>query len=161
MLQPRAHFAYGVPIQAGAAYVTIHQASTGVAGVSDKYGKRSWTRYPALWTLKKIDSLPNPVRLAWPLRSKNGDAYSLPRTHRISRSLKKVQGELRRSRLTPSRRVSDPRTVAMHKNGFVVPSPLQLSSLMFAALFRLVWLKILPQNSLFSSAGGLSKRELT
>ncbi|KAK4704606.1 hypothetical protein P7C70_g1601, partial [Phenoliferia sp. Uapishka_3] len=45
---------------AGAAYIAIHQASTGVAGVSDKYGKRSWARYPALWTLKKIDSLPNP-----------------------------------------------------------------------------------------------------
>ena len=32
----------------------------GVAGVSDKYGKRSWARYPALWTLKHVDSLPNP-----------------------------------------------------------------------------------------------------
>ncbi|KAL8279670.1 hypothetical protein RQP46_007983 [Phenoliferia psychrophenolica] len=47
-------------LHAGAAIVAIHQASTGVAGVSDKYGKRSWARYPALWTLKKIDSLPNP-----------------------------------------------------------------------------------------------------
>jgi alpha-1,3-glucan synthase len=28
--------------------------------VSDKYGKRSWARYPALWTLKHVDSLPNP-----------------------------------------------------------------------------------------------------
>ncbi|KAJ7063334.1 modular protein with glycoside hydrolase family 13 and glycosyltransferase family 5 domains [Mycena amicta] len=34
--------------------------SVGVAGVSDKYGKRSWARYPALWTLKHVDSLPNP-----------------------------------------------------------------------------------------------------
>ncbi|KAL8283489.1 hypothetical protein RQP46_005592 [Phenoliferia psychrophenolica] len=47
-------------LHAGAAYIALHQASTGVAGVSDKYGKRSWARYPALWTLKKIDSLPNP-----------------------------------------------------------------------------------------------------
>lgn len=31
-----------------------------MAGVSDKYGKRSWARYPALWTLKHVDSLPNP-----------------------------------------------------------------------------------------------------
>ena len=28
--------------------------------MSDKYGKRSWARYPALWTLKHVDSLPNP-----------------------------------------------------------------------------------------------------
>lgn len=28
--------------------------------MSDKYGKRSWARYPALWTLRTIDSLPNP-----------------------------------------------------------------------------------------------------
>jgi alpha-1,3-glucan synthase len=34
-----------------------HQKSIGVAGVSDKYG---WARYPALWTLKHVDSLPNP-----------------------------------------------------------------------------------------------------
>ena len=25
-----------------------------------QYGKRSWARYPALWTLKHVDSLPNP-----------------------------------------------------------------------------------------------------
>ena len=25
-----------------------------------QYGKRSWARYPALWTLKNVDSLPNP-----------------------------------------------------------------------------------------------------
>jgi alpha-1,3-glucan synthase len=31
-----------------------------VVGVSDKYGKRSWARYPAMWTLKHVDSLPNP-----------------------------------------------------------------------------------------------------
>ena len=32
-------------------FVSVHQNSVGVAGVSDKYGKRSWTRYPTLWTL--------------------------------------------------------------------------------------------------------------
>ena len=31
-----------------------------VSPVSDKYGKRSWACYPALWTLKHVDSLPNP-----------------------------------------------------------------------------------------------------
>jgi len=47
-------------LHCGATYISTHQNSTGVAGVSDMYGKRSWIRYPALWTLKHIDSLPNP-----------------------------------------------------------------------------------------------------
>ncbi|KIY43381.1 glycoside hydrolase family 13 and glycosyltransferase family 5 protein [Fistulina hepatica ATCC 64428] len=47
-------------LHAAASFISAHQKSIGVAGVSDKYGKRSWARYPALWTLKHVDSLPNP-----------------------------------------------------------------------------------------------------
>ncbi|KAF8334274.1 modular protein with glycoside hydrolase family 13 and glycosyltransferase family 5 domains [Cantharellus anzutake] len=47
-------------LHAAASFIADHQKSIGVAGVSDKYGKRSWARYPALWTLKHVDSLPNP-----------------------------------------------------------------------------------------------------
>ncbi|KAG1859045.1 glycoside hydrolase family 13/glycosyltransferase family 5 protein [Suillus tomentosus] len=47
-------------LHAAASFISVHQKSMGVAGVSDKYGKRSWVRYPALWTLKYVDSLPNP-----------------------------------------------------------------------------------------------------
>ena len=47
-------------LHAAASFISTHQKSVGVAGVSDKYGKRSWARYPALWTLKHVDSLPNP-----------------------------------------------------------------------------------------------------
>ena len=47
-------------LHAAASFISNHQKSVGVAGVSDKYGKRSWARYPALWTLKHVDSLPNP-----------------------------------------------------------------------------------------------------
>ncbi|ORY31635.1 putative alpha-glucan synthase [Naematelia encephala] len=47
-------------LHAAASFISDHQKSIGVAGVSDKYGKRSWARYPALWTLRNIDSLPNP-----------------------------------------------------------------------------------------------------
>ncbi|PVF98937.1 putative cell wall alpha-1,3-glucan synthase [Serendipita vermifera] len=47
-------------LHAAASFISLHQRSVGVAGVSDKYGKRSWARYPALWTLKHVDSLPNP-----------------------------------------------------------------------------------------------------
>ncbi|KAG6914135.1 hypothetical protein DXG01_002246 [Tephrocybe rancida] len=47
-------------LHAAASFISIHQKSVGVAGVSDKYGKRSLARYPALWILKHVDSLPNP-----------------------------------------------------------------------------------------------------
>ncbi|KAL1689446.1 glycoside hydrolase family 13 and glycosyltransferase family 5 protein [Schizophyllum commune] len=47
-------------LHAAASFISVHQKSVGVAGVSDKYGKRSWARYPALWALKHVDSLPNP-----------------------------------------------------------------------------------------------------
>ena len=35
-------------LHAAASFISVHQNSIGVASVSDKYGKRSWTRYPAL-----------------------------------------------------------------------------------------------------------------
>ena len=47
-------------LHAAASFISNHQNSIGVAGVSDKYSKRSWARYPTLWTLKHVDSLPNP-----------------------------------------------------------------------------------------------------
>jgi len=47
-------------LHAAASFISIHQKSIGGPGVSDKYGKRSWAHYPALWTLKHVDSLPNP-----------------------------------------------------------------------------------------------------
>ncbi|PLW45220.1 hypothetical protein PCASD_04029 [Puccinia coronata f. sp. avenae] len=47
-------------LHAAASYISQHQNSVGVAGVSEKYGKRSWARYPVLWTLKTIEPLPNP-----------------------------------------------------------------------------------------------------
>ena len=46
-------------LHATASFISEHRNSIGVAGVSDKYGKRSWARYPALWTLKHVDSLLN------------------------------------------------------------------------------------------------------
>lgn len=37
----------------------------------DQYGKRSWARYPALWILKHVDSLPNPCELETKYVSQN------------------------------------------------------------------------------------------
>ncbi|KAK0793196.1 hypothetical protein LTR02_014660 [Friedmanniomyces endolithicus] len=47
-------------LHAGASILRIHQKGFGAVGVSKKYGKRSWARYPIFWGLKRIGALPNP-----------------------------------------------------------------------------------------------------
>jgi alpha-1,3-glucan synthase len=47
-------------LHAGASYLRVHQKGVGAVGVSKKYGKRSWARYPVFWSLAKIGKLPNP-----------------------------------------------------------------------------------------------------
>jgi alpha-1,3-glucan synthase len=47
-------------LHAGASYLRVHQKGVGAVGVSNKYGKRSWARYPIFWGLAKIGKLPNP-----------------------------------------------------------------------------------------------------
>ena len=47
-------------LHAGASYLRIHQEGFGAVGVSKKYGKRSYARYPIFWGLKKVGNLPNP-----------------------------------------------------------------------------------------------------
>ncbi|KAF4765071.1 hypothetical protein N7455_003955 [Penicillium solitum] len=44
----------------GASYLRLHQRGFGIVGVSEKYGKRSWARYPIFWSIGSIGSLPNP-----------------------------------------------------------------------------------------------------
>ncbi|KAJ5199138.1 Glycoside hydrolase superfamily [Penicillium cf. griseofulvum] len=47
-------------LHTGASYLRFHQRGFGAVGVSEKYGKRSFARYPIFWSLGKIGSLPNP-----------------------------------------------------------------------------------------------------
>ena len=47
-------------LHAGASYLRVHQEGFGAVGVSKKYGKRSYARYPILWGLKQVGALPNP-----------------------------------------------------------------------------------------------------
>ncbi|KAF2179311.1 glycosyltransferase family 5 protein [Zopfia rhizophila CBS 207.26] len=47
-------------LHAGASYMRVHQRGFGAVGVSNKYGKRSYARYPIFWGLKEIGKLPNP-----------------------------------------------------------------------------------------------------
>lgn len=47
-------------LHSGASYLRVHQQGFGAVGVSKKYGKRSYARYPIFWGLKKVGNLPNP-----------------------------------------------------------------------------------------------------
>ncbi|KAL9049938.1 MAG: hypothetical protein Q9162_006938 [Coniocarpon cinnabarinum] len=47
-------------LHAGASYLRIHQKGYGAIGVSNKYGKRAFARYPCLWGLHGVGGLPNP-----------------------------------------------------------------------------------------------------
>ena len=47
-------------LHAGASYLRVHQKGFGAVGVSKKYGKRSFARYPIFWGLTKVGKLPNP-----------------------------------------------------------------------------------------------------
>ena len=47
-------------LHAGASILRIHQKGFGAVGVSRKYGKRSWARYPIFWGLSRVGALPNP-----------------------------------------------------------------------------------------------------
>ena len=47
-------------LHAGASYLRKHQKGFGAVGVSKKYGKRAFARYPIFWGLQNIGSLPNP-----------------------------------------------------------------------------------------------------
>ncbi|CAG8323048.1 unnamed protein product [Penicillium salamii] len=47
-------------LHAGASYLRVHQHGFGAVGVSNKYGDRSYARYPIFWGLKEIGKLPNP-----------------------------------------------------------------------------------------------------
>lgn len=47
-------------LHCGASILREHQQGFGAVGVSNKYGKRSYARYPIFWGLHKIGALPNP-----------------------------------------------------------------------------------------------------
>lgn len=47
-------------LYAGANYLRIYQRGFGAVGVSEKYGHRSFARYPIFWGLPNIGQLPNP-----------------------------------------------------------------------------------------------------
>ena len=47
-------------LHAGASILRLQQHGFGAVGVSTKYGKRAFARYPIFWGLRRIGGLPNP-----------------------------------------------------------------------------------------------------
>ncbi|TGO35925.1 hypothetical protein BHYA_0141g00220 [Botrytis hyacinthi] len=80
-------------LHAGSSYLRIHQKGFGAVGVSKKYGKRSWARYPIFWGLSKIGNLPNPDPSDtgdW-----NGTQDSMAKTT-VNQDFESQRGELKR-----------------------------------------------------------------
>jgi alpha-1,3-glucan synthase len=83
-------------LHAGASILRIHQKGFGAVGVSKKYGKRSWARYPIFWGLKKIGALanPDPTDIAeWDKKVANPDSISVDMTFESGRAGLKRQAQ--------------------------------------------------------------------
>lgn len=83
-------------LHAGASYLRIHQRGYGAVGVSKKYGKRSFARYPIFWGLSQIGSLPNPDptdTAAWSKSDKLPKNVSVDQQHEAERAHLRTQAQ--------------------------------------------------------------------
>ncbi|KAK3716612.1 hypothetical protein LTR37_006242 [Vermiconidia calcicola] len=83
-------------LHAGASILRIHQKGFGAVGVSTKYGKRSWLRYPILWGLPSIGALPNPDPSdteAWDKQLANADEVTIDPVFEAARPALKRQAQ--------------------------------------------------------------------
>ncbi|KAF4552111.1 Cell wall alpha-1,3-glucan synthase-like protein [Elsinoe fawcettii] len=80
-------------LHAGASILRLHQKGYGAVGVSKKYGKRSWARYPIFWGLKNIGALPNPDPSDLAEWSKR---YADPKTIEINQEYESSRREMTR-----------------------------------------------------------------
>ncbi|RAL03720.1 alpha-1,3-glucan synthase [Aspergillus ibericus CBS 121593] len=83
-------------LHCAANYLKIHQNGFGAVGVSKKYGKRSYARYPIFWGLKSIGALPNPdpSDLAeWDHNASNNGEVTIDEEFEASRAALKKQAQ--------------------------------------------------------------------
>ncbi|KAF1995683.1 glycosyltransferase family 5 protein [Amniculicola lignicola CBS 123094] len=83
-------------LHAAASYLRIHQRGFGAVGVSKKYGKRSFARYPIFWGLHKIGSLPNPDpsdTAAWSKDNKLPDKVEIDQESESQRGSLRIQAQ--------------------------------------------------------------------
>ncbi|KAK1753174.1 family 5 putative glycoside hydrolase family 13/Glycosyltransferase [Echria macrotheca] len=83
-------------LHAGASYLREFQHGFGAVGVSKKYGKRSFARYPIFWGLSKIGSLPNPDPSDTAEWSPELEAAAQAEEVEIDEAFEAGRGELRR-----------------------------------------------------------------
>ena len=79
-------------LHAGASYLRVHQGGFGAVGVSKKYGKRSFARYPIFWGLKEVGALPNPD----PSDTAEWSSETPAQDVRVDADFEAGRGELRR-----------------------------------------------------------------
>ncbi|KAF2011183.1 glycosyltransferase family 5 protein [Aaosphaeria arxii CBS 175.79] len=83
-------------LHAAASYLRIHQRGFGAVGVSRKYGKRSFVRYPIFWGLSHVGSLPNPDpsdTAAWDKDHKLPDAVTINDEQEAQRGALRTQAQ--------------------------------------------------------------------
>ncbi|KAK3385701.1 hypothetical protein B0H63DRAFT_501483 [Podospora didyma] len=83
-------------LHAGASYLREFQSGFGAVGVSKKYGKRSFARYPIFWGLSKIGSLPNPDPSDTGEWSLDMEAASQAQEVEVDAAFEAGRGELRK-----------------------------------------------------------------
>jgi alpha-1,3-glucan synthase len=83
-------------LHAGASYLREFQHGFGAVGVSKKYGKRSFARYPIFWGLSKIGSLPNPDPSDTAEWSPELEAAAQAEEVTVDQAFEASRGELRR-----------------------------------------------------------------
>ncbi|KAF2024252.1 hypothetical protein EK21DRAFT_94225 [Setomelanomma holmii] len=82
-------------LHAGASHLRVHQRGFGAVGVSKKYGKQSYARYPIFWGVKEVGRLPNPDlsdTAPWEPEKEN-EVIAVDRDYEASRGDLRIQAQ--------------------------------------------------------------------
>jgi alpha-1,3-glucan synthase len=83
-------------LHAGASILRINQNGFGSVGVSKKYGKRAYARYPIFWGLTNIGALPNPDPsdfAAWDKMLQRNDSIHIDNTLEAGRGALRIEAQ--------------------------------------------------------------------
>lgn len=127
-------------LHAAASYLRVHQKGFGAVGVSNKYGERSYARYPIFWGLKRIGKVCDGVQ-SMVILFTNFSSYQTPIPLTQSRGMPKKRPS-KLSRLTLPLKLLEGISDGKLRNGHTLMS-------------------ILMPSCLYSWADGLTKRVST
>jgi alpha-1,3-glucan synthase len=83
-------------LHAGASILRVNQYGFGSVGVSKKYGKRAYARYPIFWGLTDIGALPNPDPsdfAAWDKMLQRSDSIHIDNTVEAGRGALRIEAQ--------------------------------------------------------------------